>query len=88
MKENIIGIVKFVLLLLVVCVFILSCTPKDKKVCETKRDVFYYKNPNEPFPAQMPVTHFTYKEHDYIMFGGGEGKTIVHNPDCHCNFKY
>lgn len=88
MKENVIGIVKIVLFLLVVCFSVGSCTPIDKKVSEAKRDLFYYKNPNEPFPNQMIITHFTYDEHEYIMFGNGENRTIVHNPDCHCNFKY
>ena len=39
-------------------------------------------------PLAIRVIDFTYKEHNYIMFGQNEGRVIIHNPDCPCMQQY
>ncbi len=33
----------------------------------------------------MKVEHFTYQEHDYIIFND---TSIVHDPECNCKYKW
>lgn len=30
----------------------------------------------------FPIFKFNVENHDYIMFGNGHGKSIIHNPNC------
>ena len=49
---------------------------------EVKWDEHREYNPN--YDSRYSVRHFEYRGHKYILFGGGNGKTIVHDPDCPC----
>lgn len=75
---------KFILFLAAVCLVACVCPPEGKSVYETSEDVVYYKYKGGP-TSLMSVTPFKYKGHMYIMFGRGDYKAIVHDPDCSCH---
>ena len=35
--------------------------------------------------SNIPVWHAEYNGHQYLMISSGNGRTIVHDPDCPCN---
>jgi len=83
------NVLKFIALL-VATFSIASCMPKPKtneEVYQSSPDVVWYQINGCPEHC-MRVTPFEYKGHKYIMFGGGEARTIVHDPDCPCDGHY
>lgn len=71
--------------LLFVAISFIACMSRqeDEEVYETSTDIVWYND--GIITSGLNVTPFEYNGHKYIMFGFGDGKAIVHNPDCHCN---
>ena len=74
----------FVLLFVTTCaVACVQPTESDEVYVVSKDVVFYRYNDGGPI-YNMSVMPFEYNGHKYLMFGGGESKAIVHDPDCPC----
>jgi hypothetical protein len=86
---------KKIFLIIISIIITSSCVPDSRiekvypVVIKTKTD--YLQLEMEDGSGVTVVTRvipFTYKDHNYIMFGEFDGKTIVHDPDCHCMQQY
>lgn len=70
---------KKLLLLLTIPLLLNSCIPSDVKVHEVKQTKNVIKFSDGTYYG---VYEFKYKNHNYIQFGGGDAKSIVHDPEC------
>lgn len=76
-----------------IVLFLTSCAPVNtkqttKEIPKSTEDRMYYKNyPNRLNPdgySYTAVRKAEYDGHSYIIFGNGESRCIVHDPDCKC----
>ena len=79
---------KFILFLATVFLVACVCTPEGRTVNEASNDQIWYKIKGSEFISSMPIMKFEYDGHKYIMFGDGEGKSVVHDPNCPCHNHY
>lgn len=65
-----------------------SNTAEDKttvdKMAPSKHFMKVYHSDNS-VKSNIPVWHAEYNGHQYLMISSGNGRTIVHDPDCPCN---
>lgn len=53
-------------------------TPTDKHLMK----VYHFDN---TVMGNIPVRHAEYNGHHYLMVSSGNGRAILHDPDCPCN---
>ena len=53
-------------------------TPTDKHLMK----VYHFDN---TAMGNVPVRHAEYNGHHYLLVSSGNGRTILHDPDCPCN---
>lgn len=56
-----------------------SCLPSDVNIHEVEKTKNAIKSVDGCY---YRVYEFKYKNHNYIQFGNGNGKSIVHDPEC------
>lgn len=85
---------KFILILISI-IITSSCIPDSRiekvysVVIKAKTDYLQLKmEDGSGITVVTRVIPFTYKDHNYIMFGQFESMTIVHDPDCPCMQQY
>lgn len=90
MKRFIIALFMYIAMIAIMSV-VTSCTPPQRnqnRTCTTcdGNSCTQHEYINVPTfngrTATYNVRHFKYNEHDYLLFGEGQGKCIVHDPDC------
>ena len=65
-----------------------SNTTADKtvdKMTQTSEHFMNVYNSDNSVKSNIPVWHAEYNGHHYLMISSGNGRTIVHDPDCPCN---
>lgn len=72
----------YILLIVIGCIST-SCSSEPSKNNEHLARVCTQSG--EYANCRMSVLKVEYQDHEYLMFGWGGGRCIVHNPDCHCN---
>ena len=80
-----------ILFFALVIVTLNSCVPEDqqpKEMPESTENRMYYRNYFNPSGySYTSVRKAEYNGHTFLIFGDGESRCIVHDPDCKCQKK-
>lgn len=55
------------------------------KMTQTSEHFMKVYNSDNSVKSNIPIWHAEYNGHHYLMISSGNGRTIVHDPDCPCN---
>lgn len=55
------------------------------KMTQTSEHFMKVYNSDNSVKSNIPIWRAEYNGHHYLMISSGNGRTIVHDPDCSCN---